>query len=187
MSDTPEPKEQITDYITGEAVPDIGAEANRQAVERFLVEKKDWPRAQIQVDAPFELTIDGVAYPAALDLLVFCQEYRMIAIKCCAGSLLSREREILAAARLAAACQIPYAVVSDGRDALVIDTLTGRHLGQGMSAIPARRDVEGQLESYQFRPLDVKHRYGEKLIFRSYDSMNINVRRRSGPKMSRRR
>ena len=156
-------------------------------MERFLVEEKGWYREQIRVDAPFDLTIDGGVYPATLDLLVSCGGHKMMAIKCCAGSLLSREREILAAARLAAACQIPYAVVSDGRDALVIDTLTGKHLGQGMSAIPARRDVESRLGTYQFRPLTAQHRHGEKLIFRSYDSMNINVRRRSGPKMSPRR
>ncbi|MDL2275598.1 hypothetical protein LJC22_05690 [Desulfosarcina sp. OttesenSCG-928-G10] len=32
--------DMIVDYITGRKVPHIGAEANRQQVERYLVEKK---------------------------------------------------------------------------------------------------------------------------------------------------
>jgi len=178
MAEASDKMEEIIDYITGEVVPDIGAEANRQAVERFLVEEKGWHREQIRVDAPFDLTIDGEVYGAALDLLVSCEERKIMAIKCCAGSLLSREREILAAARLAADYQIPCAVVSDGRDALVIDTLTGKHLGEGMAAIPARSEVQSRLAAYRFEPLDAKRVHGEKLIFRSYDSMNVNVRRR---------
>lgn len=179
MSETEKPLEQVTDYVTGEIVPNIGAEANRQAVERFLVEEKGWQREQIKVDAPFEFTINGILYPAVLDLLICCQGRQMIAIKCCAGSLLSREREILAAARVCTAYQVPYAIVCDGLNAIVMDTLTGEQLGQAMSAIPARHDVENRLGTYCFRPLAAKRSHGEKLIFRSYDSMNINVRRRS--------
>ncbi len=181
MTEAPRQVDEVIDYVTGERVPDIGSEANRQAVERFLVEEKGWRREQIHVDAPFDLTIDGEIYLATLDLLVSCGERNVMAVKCCAGSLLSREREILAAARLAADYQIPLAVVSDGRDALVIDTLTGKHLGEGMTAIPSRSEVESQIATYRFQPLDGRRIRGEKLIFRSYDSMNVNVRRRKGP------
>ncbi len=178
MTEVPGQADEIIDYLTGEAVPDIGAEANRQAVVRFLVEEKGWRREQIRVDAPFDLIIEGEPYRAALDLLVSCGGRKVMAVKCCAGSLLSREREILAAARLAADCQIPYSVVSDGRDALVMDTPTGRHLGEGLAAIPSREEIERRLPDLRFEPLDEKRRRGQKLIFRSYDSMNVNVRRR---------
>ena len=178
--------DEIIDYVTGEAVPDIGAEANRQAVERFLVEEKGWRREQIRVDASFDLVIEGESYAATLDLLVSCGQRVVMALKCCAGSLLSREREILAAARLAADYQIPYSVVSDGRDALVMDTRTGRHLGEGLAAIPAREEIERRLDGLRFEPLDAKRLRGQKLIFRSYDSMNVNVRRRSKRKTGNR-
>jgi hypothetical protein len=36
MTDVKKSHEMITDFITGEIVPDIGAEANRQDVEHFL-------------------------------------------------------------------------------------------------------------------------------------------------------
>ena len=32
----------LVDYITGKTVANVGAEANRQAVERFLVQKKGY-------------------------------------------------------------------------------------------------------------------------------------------------
>ena len=36
----PKSFEWLVDFITGQKVPHVGAEANRQAVEHYLVEKK---------------------------------------------------------------------------------------------------------------------------------------------------
>ena len=40
MSDTLKPYTMITDFITGREIPNIGAEENRQAVARYLVDEK---------------------------------------------------------------------------------------------------------------------------------------------------
>ena len=32
----------ITDFVTGKDLPNVGAEVNRQAIERFLVEQKGY-------------------------------------------------------------------------------------------------------------------------------------------------
>ena len=47
MSDTIKPYTLTTDYVTGKEIPNIGAEQNRQAVERFLVEKKGFSKQDI--------------------------------------------------------------------------------------------------------------------------------------------
>jgi hypothetical protein len=98
-------------------------------------------------------------------------------IKCAAGSLGSREREVLSAARLLVDYQIPLAVVSDGRTALVFDTLTRKKRGEGMDAIPPRRELVHMARDFTFSPLAPEQRKREKLIFRTYDSMNVNVNR----------
>ena len=106
------PYTTLIDFITGRQIPNIGAEENRQVVERFLVEQKGYAREDIEVDAAITLCIHGEVYRSLLDLVVTVDSRRVIAIKCAAGSLGSREREILAAARVLGPYQIPLSAVS---------------------------------------------------------------------------
>ena len=100
-----------------------------------------------------------------------------MAIKCAAASLGSREREILAAARLLAEKQLPVSVVSDGKTAIVLDTVTGKKLGEGLNAIPSKAQALEKLKEIKRLPFPKEKREREKLIFRSFDSMNVNVGR----------
>jgi hypothetical protein len=100
-----------------------------------------------------------------------------MAIRCAAGSLGSREREILAAARLLDDCLIPLAVVSDGKTATVLDTASGKKIGDGLDAIPSKKEAIKKLDALELQPLPADRREKEKLIFRTYDSENVNVQR----------
>jgi hypothetical protein len=73
---------------------------------------------------------------------------------------------------------LPYAVVSNGETAIVLDTLSGKKLGTGLEAIPSKSDVEKEIANMAFTPLMEKRREKEKLIFRTYDAENINVQRK---------
>lgn len=164
----------IVDFITGRRVPHIGAEANRQAVERILVEMKGYAKEEIVVDAPIALEMEGGVYRSRLDLVVRIQGYGYMVIKCAPGSLGSREREVIAAARLLENYQIPLAVASDGQTALVWDAVSGKRSGQGLDAIPARRDAVSQFDPHRLLPLAEARRPRQQLIFRSYDTMNVH-------------
>ena len=63
------PNETLTDFISGRTVPNVGAEANRQAVERFLVESKGYRRTDIRVDFEATIQVTGSPYLARVDLL----------------------------------------------------------------------------------------------------------------------
>ena len=177
MTDVKKTYEMITDFITGEMVPYIGAEANRQDVEHFLVNEKGFSKEDIKVDVDIELVIADKPYKSQIDLVVLVDGVRYMAIKCAAASLGSREREIIAAARLLESYQIPISVVSDGKTAIVIDTVSGKKLGDGLNAVPSKDDLKEKLNSLDLIPLPNKRLEKEKLIFRSYDVMNVNVQR----------
>lgn len=167
----------VVDFITGKKVPDVGAEANRQAVERVLVEELGYEKGDIAVDADIALDISGERYCSQVDLVVSVKDVRFMVIKCAAGSLGSREREILSAARLLTTYQIPLAVVSDGQTAILLDTISGKKIGQGLQAIPPKSQAVEILNTSDRQPLPAERLEREKLIFRSYDSMNVNVQR----------
>ena len=179
MPDTLKPYMLITDFITGRQVPSIGAEENRQALERFLVEQKGYLKTDIEVDADLEMTIAGELYRSQVDLVVGVGESktRFMAVKCAAASLGSWEREIVAAARLLDEYQIPVAVVSDGRNAILLDTVSGRKTGEGLAAIPSKAQALAMLKSLELQPLPEKRRQREQLVFRTYDTDNVNVQR----------
>ena len=180
MPETLKPYSTLIDFVTGEEVPNIGAEENRQAVERFLVEEKGYLKADIAVDVDIELTIAGAPYQSQIDLVVSLDEgcVRFMVFKCAAASLGSREREIIAAARLLDAnYQIPYAVVSDGKSAIVLDTITGKKIEEGMAAIPSKKQAIDTLKSIDLVALPKERLERERLIFRTYDNQNVNVQR----------
>ncbi len=70
MPETLKPYTTLVDFITGKVIPDIGAEAYRQAVERYLVNAKGFAKEDIAVDADISLEIAGELYHSRLDLVV---------------------------------------------------------------------------------------------------------------------
>jgi len=179
MAEDSKPYTMITDFVTGREVPNVGAEENRQVVEKLLVEEKGYLKEDIEVDVDIAITVAGELYRSQVDLVVSADggKTRFMAVKCAAGSLGSREREIVAAARLLDAYQIPWAVVSDGKTAIVLDTVSGKKIGDGLVAIPSKEEALAQLESSTPVGFPQERREREKLIFRTYDVENVNVQR----------
>jgi len=167
----------IKDYVTGKEVPNVGAEENRQAVEKYLVEEKGYAKEELEIDAPLEFDIRGDVYAATVDIAIRIGDRRLLAIKCAAGSIGSREKEILSAAKLLEDYQVPISIVSDGRNALVLDTLTGKKIGEGLNAIPAKVEILNRFDETDFQPVPANRLEQVKLVFRSYDSMNVNISR----------
>lgn len=170
--------QMITDFITGSSVPNIGAEANRQAVEKILVEQRGFSKSDVEVSVDIDLEIAGTPYQSQIDLVVSAGQKRVMVIKCAAGSLGSREREVVSAARLLDTYQIPFALVSDGLTAILLDTVSGKVLKEGIDAIPAKEEVLKQMEDLEWLPIPEKKIEREKLVFRTYDMENVNVRQR---------
>ena len=181
MVDLPKPYKMIVDFATGRKLPDIGAEANRQAVERFLVREKGYAKTDIEVDVDIAFEVAGEPYRSQLDLVVSVAfeeaAVRYMVIKCAPGSLGSCVRETVSAARLLDRHQIPLAVVSNGREAIVVDTITGKTVGQEMQAIPSRLDAASALRAAALQPYPAERVEREKLIFRTYNCEYVNVAR----------
>ena len=178
MLEKPKPYDMLTDFVTGKEVPNIGAEENRQRVERFLIETKGYTKDDIEVDADLKFTIGDEEVNSNVDLVVRVLGKRFMVLRCVPGSLVSRQRETLAAARLLDTYQIPFSVVTDGKDAQLLNTATGKVLDQGMAAIPSKEEAIRRMKEIGFQPFPQDRLEREQIIFRSYDEMNVNVQRK---------
>ncbi|HRF90999.1 MAG TPA: type I restriction enzyme HsdR N-terminal domain-containing protein, partial [Desulfobacter postgatei] len=77
--------DQVTDYITGKEIDNVGAEASRQIFEKFLVESKGYAKSDVLVDVPLTVQFKGEDYPSVIDLIVRVEERPFMAITCVAG------------------------------------------------------------------------------------------------------
>jgi len=69
------------------------------------------------------------------------------------GSLVTRETAAVAAARiLDPEYRIPLAIVTNGRDAELLETAQGKVLATGMACIPDRHRAEAMLDEFVFEP-----------------------------------
>ena len=166
----------IKDYITGDSVPLVGPEANRQYVEKILVEKRGYNKEDILVSPPLDIQVMGEDYKSRLDLVVSVSGIYVMVIRCAAGSLGSRDRETISAARIfEPEYQIPYSVVSDGTQAFVFDTITGDRCGEGIDSIPSKLEMIEKLKDLELIKYPEARLEREKIVFRSYDLEYVNV------------
>ena len=156
-------------------VKNIGPEASRQIFEKFLVQDKGWAKEDIKVNEKIIVQFKGKDYISKIDLIVFCNDKAFMAVTCVAGSIGSYEREILSGARLIFDYQIPFAVSTDARDAIIMDTLSGKKYGQGLNAIPSREKAFEMVKSLEYQPYDENKKEREMIIYRSFNIEKINI------------
>jgi len=166
--------EPIRDFITGQEIDNAGSEVSRQIFEKFLVETKGFRKQEIRVDEPLVVQFKGQDYVSSIDLIVSCGTRPFMAVTCVAGSIGSYEREILAGARLVHEFQIPFAVSTDGRNAVIMDTISGKTIGHGLDAIPSRQEAQSRMASIRQTVYDPEKRKLEMIIYRSFNMEKIN-------------
>jgi hypothetical protein len=163
-------EERIIDFITGQIFIDTDDERIRQTIERFLIEEKGYLKIDIEVDRGFDIVLGDEMNRSKIDLIVSVEGKRFMIIKCARGSLVSREREILSCARILDLYQIPFAVVTNGEDAEVLDTISGEVIGNGLEAIPSKTKALEAIKKIEFKKLQDERIEKEKRIFLAFDA-----------------
>ncbi len=130
-----------TDLITGRPLPPSDDEPVRQAAEALLLQL-GYQRREIAVDAARDLGPDYDGLTVLADLLVSRGGRAAMVLRCARGSLVTREKEVVACARLIAPAWAPLAVAINGKDAELIETASGEVLATGLAAVPAPEQLD---------------------------------------------
>ena len=160
-----------TDYITGESIVDTDDERCRQELARVLVEEKGYNKGELEPRLSIETLYGGQYVVSTIDITVTLANRRFMILRFAPGSITTRERSAIAAARiLDPVHQIPLAVVTNGRDAVLLDTYSGKIIKQGLDAIPAKEEATKMLQSLDFKPFADEERIDrERRILNAYD------------------
>ncbi len=143
----------LKDYLTGEELPDTDDERIRQELARHLVERLGYGREELEPRLLIVSCFNGNRVQSLIDLTVRLEGRRLFLLRYGPGSLVTREKAAVAAARILDPFhRIPLVVVTNGRDAELIETGKGRVLDCGMGSIPSRARAEGLLREVVFEP-----------------------------------
>ena len=161
----------LKDFITGETIVDTDDERYRQKLARFLVEVKGYAKNELTMRQTIETMFNKQFVTSKIDIGISLENRCFMILRYAPGSLVTRERSAIAAARmLKGSYQIPLAVVTNGEDAALLDTYNGKILAQGLEAIPSRDKAEKLLDTLEFRPFsDEKRRERELRIMNAFD------------------
>lgn len=159
------------DYLTGEELTDTDDERIRQDLSRLMVEEKGYDRAQLQPRLKIETLFSRCFVVSTIELTVNLSQKQYMILRYGPGSLVSRERAAIAAARvLNREYCLPLAVVTNGRDAELLDTRTGKILGYGLNSIPSQKALVEMAEQLVFHPPpEGKRREQELRILNAFD------------------
>ncbi len=161
----------LNDYLTGEQLLDTDDERIRQKLSRMMIEEKGYLREELEPRLTIETLFNRHFVVSTIELTVTLESKRFLILRYGPGSLVSRERSAIAAARvLDPRYRIPLAIVTNGSDAELLDTITGKLLETSMDAIPDRKRAKELITSLQFlEPLDNEQQQREKRILNAFD------------------
>jgi hypothetical protein len=143
----------LNDFLNGEELTDTDDERLRQDLSRMMVLEKGYRKEDLFPRRFIETLFARCFVRSTIELTVKLGGKDVMIIRYGPGSLVSRERSAIAAARvLNPDYCIPLAVVTNGRDAELLDTSTGKILGYGLHSIPDRITAEKMLNHLVFHP-----------------------------------
>jgi hypothetical protein len=160
-----------TDFITGDTIVDTDDERCRQDLAKFLVEKKGYSKSDLEPRLCIETLYNGQFVASSIDITVRVAGKRLMILRFAPGSIVTRERSAIAAARvLEPEYQIPLVVVTNCKDAEILDTYTGKVIRNGLDNIPDKKEAENLINSLRFEPFDDETKKDrERRILNAFD------------------
>lgn len=146
--------------------------AVRRAMQQYLGSLGYQP-AEIEADKVFEIRAGNISETVSTDFILSLKGRSYMAIKCVASSVESWERCMVAFARVADTCQIPYALVTDGEFSRLIETSTGNVVAGELNSLPTRDEAEIHIEKLKPVSCPTERKEREMRILLAYNSISL--------------
>lgn len=133
---------------------------------RFLVEEKGFSPEDILFDLPLIVEVKGRRLTTKVDLLVRVDGSPGMCFRIREGSVVSRERGAIAAARLLHPNHIvPVCVQTNGEVFSILDAVTKKSLGDRREELPSRKQLKEILEKGVTRLPEARRALEEKILY----------------------
>lgn len=160
---------EISDFVTGETLPDTHDERYRQKLARFLIGEKRFRKREIVPRREIIACAGEKRAVIRVDFVILGSESAGMMVKYGPGSLVTRRRPALAASRLIEPYQIPVVVVTNGEDAEIIAGHTGDVFSTGLDSIPDREKLAEIMETKPPKTISPDRQEKESRILYAYE------------------
>jgi len=155
---------ETIDYISGDSINDTHDERLKQKIAKLLITEKGYSKEDIQLRKKISVTVNGNTGIAIIDFIIRIDNQSFAIIKYGPGSLVTRQRPALSLGRIYEKHIIPVSVVTNGFDAIVMDTDTGKVVGNGLDAIFSKKEALIRLCTFNKKQLTEKRMDKEQRI-----------------------
>ena len=157
---------------------DLGMTQVQGRLIEFLMSEKGYSEKDLELNKAYTVRIsDGAAehtFDVKADIIVRLNNTSLFIVKCVMSSMESWERHSAAFCRVVEPNQVPYAVVTDGEDARVIDAVSGKLLSLGLDSIPSKDEALILLNKTVFCPFPKERCEMEKRILHAFDAITCS-------------
>lgn len=156
-----------------------GAEDRAGISSRMVaaLERRGYVREQMAFQEVFRLDTDGGATQIPIEILVSVEGRPALLIKCIDGPISAREDAAVALARLFPGGPVPFAVVANETETVVIETVSRKTYGVGSASIPTPGTLRVRFRSGPSGAPDPVRREREKRILAVYVHLRCPVPR----------
>jgi hypothetical protein len=156
---------------TDEEIETMQLSGIRQKVWELLVKEKQFKPEEIEIDPEFKVTLSDCEITVSIDFVVNLPSASFMIIQCRSTAIESWEKYVTSLARVIKDYQIPYAVVTDGENARIIDVHTGRLIGESLGELFNRQEALNKMKDFKKIPYPVNRLEREKRIVYAFESI----------------
>jgi hypothetical protein len=143
----------------------------KQKVWEILTKEKMFDPGEIEIDPEFRLRLSDCEATVSIDFIVDSPSASFMVVKCASSAIESWERYVISFARVIKDYQIPYAVVTDGDNARIIDVLTGSLVSESIKDLLNRQEALNKMKDFKKIPCPVNRLEREKRIIYAFEAI----------------
>ncbi|MDI6800853.1 MAG: type I restriction enzyme HsdR N-terminal domain-containing protein [Thermodesulfovibrionales bacterium] len=113
----------------------------QKKVIEFLISRKGYTKKNIEVNKVYTVKLTDASFDVKADIQLRIDGKILLFIKCVMSSIESWERNSISFCRVVESYQIPYAVVTDGENARMLNVISGELISEGLDTIPAKEEA----------------------------------------------
>lgn len=146
----------------------------QRSIVEFLVIKKGYSIEDIELNKKFKVDLPDASFIVKSDIILKANNKIFLVIKCAVNSLESWERYSVAFCRVIEAYQVPYAVVTDGKTARILDVVKYNLISDSLDAIPTKEEACQILKDIILPPCAEERCIKEKRILHAFEAIRCN-------------
>lgn len=143
----------------------------KQIVYETLIEEKGFHPEEVLIDPQFILRLSTAEATASIDFMLILEGINFMVIRCVSSGIESWERSVIAFARAITDYQIPYAVITDGEQAKVIDVINNVFVQKSIQELITRQEALSLKKDFQKIPFPDKKREKETRIIYAFEDI----------------